>query len=143
VHWQFSVPHCCVTVLQHWFARQSPFEWQQFTHEPLVQHSVEGQSELAQQAAVVHVPLQHFCPPGHSASEVQAQFSEPHVCVATSQHWLAGQSLFVQQFPGTHSRRVPSELPSDSPLPLLPEPLPELLAALPPKEPSMTDDPPS
>jgi hypothetical protein len=114
VHWQFCVPHCWVTVLQHWSARQSVFEWQQEAQEPLVQQSVDGQSESAQHAASVHEPPQHFWPPGHWASVVQAQFCEPHVWVATSQHWVATQSAFEQQFPGTHSRTAadPSGAPT-------------------------------
>lgn len=79
------------------------FEWQHVAHEPPVQHSDDGQSESAQHAASVHEPPQHFCPPGHWAAVVQAQFCEPHVCVATSQHWVATQSPFEQQLPVTHA----------------------------------------
>lgn len=107
---QFCVPHCCVTMLQHWFARQSEFEWQQAVHEPLVQQAVDGQSESVQQAVVVHEPPQHFSPPGHCASVLHPQFCVPHVFVVGSQHSLARQSEFVQQFPGTHSKRTAVEL---------------------------------
>ena len=104
VHWQLWVPHCRVTVLQHWSARQSVFEWQHAAQEPFVQHSDDGQSESAQHAASVHEPPQHFSWPGHWASVVHAQLCEPQVWVVTSQHWVATQSAFEQQLPGTHWR---------------------------------------
>jgi len=116
VHWQLAVPHCFVVVLQHWFARQSLFEWQQAVHEPLVQQSEEGQSESAQQAALVHAPPQHFSPVPHWASDVHGQFDEPQVCVATSQHWFARQSVLEQQSPGTHWRTdAPASPPAGAP----------------------------
>jgi hypothetical protein len=86
VHWQLAVPHWLVTVEQHWFARQSEFEWQHEAHDPFVQHSDEGQSESAQQVASVQTLLQHFWPLGHWASVVQLQFWVPHACVAALQH---------------------------------------------------------
>ena len=61
VHVQLSVPHWRVTVLQHWSAMQSPFEWQHAMHEPEeLQHSDEEQSESAQHAALVQEPPQHL-----------------------------------------------------------------------------------
>jgi hypothetical protein len=120
VQGQFSDPHCLVTVLQHWLAKQSACEWQHALHDPPWQHWEEGQSESAQHVAVVHEPPQHFWPPGHWASVVHAQFCEPHVCAAIPQHWLARQSLFEQQLPATHRCKtaeklsaVPALLPSD------------------------------
>ena len=78
---------------------------QHAVHAPFVQQSEAGQSVSAQHAALMHEPPQHFWPPGHCASVVQAQFTAPHSWVATLQHWSARQSAFVQQVPGTHSRR--------------------------------------
>jgi hypothetical protein len=105
-----------VIVSQHWLARQSACEWQHALHEPLWQHSDEGQSESEQHPVVVHEPPQHFWPLEHWAVEVQAQF-EPHVWVATSQHWFARHSALEQQLPGTHWSTEPTPSGFDEPSP--------------------------
>ena len=98
VHWQFAEAHWFVAVLQHWSARQSALVWQHVAQDPFVQHSAEPpQSESTQQVAVVHPPLQHFCPFPHCASFVHWQFAEPHCFVTGPQHWLARQSACVWQ----------------------------------------------
>ena len=99
---QDEVVHWFVAVSQHWSARQSACVWQHVLQEPLWQHSPEpAQSESAQHVAVVHDPLQHFCPAAHWALDVHVQLLVPHCWVVVSQHWLARQPALVRQ-PATH-----------------------------------------
>jgi hypothetical protein len=89
VHAQFSVPHCCVTVLQHWSARQLADERQPATHSFFLQIGLPPsplQSEFSQHSPETQLPPQHFLSVPHCASVVHAQFSVPHVFVARSQH---------------------------------------------------------
>jgi hypothetical protein len=118
------VPHSFVTALQHWLPKQSAFE--------------------LQQVSTLQEPPQHFCPPGHCASLVHRQFSDPQVFVAESQHWFARQSLFEQQLPGMHCRMPRAGLPlpaapapaTDCGPPALATPPPAVVASAPPTAPA-------
>ncbi len=99
-HGQSWLPHCLVTVLQHWPARQSAFDWHPATHEPVLHTLPAPQSAPPQHAAAPHLPPQHFWPPAHCASELHEQADGEQECVAISQHCPPRQSAPVQQLPG-------------------------------------------